>query len=380
MTTLKTTLNERPATDTPFTPTATVAASNVQDAIEEVVALVGGPYQPLDADLTSWAGVTRAAGFDTFTATPSSANLASLVTGETGSGALMFGTSPSVTTDIRPASNDGASLGISGTAFSDLFLASGGVINWAAGDVTVTHSSTMLTSTGRLTIQNGSAAGSLSIGADLNASTVTNLTRHIGRATMPAYDTSQVPVFIWGVDANGTDNNVTIGGQGGSGAVQAATNIIFITGSALNTAGGTLRSVIDSSGHFRPWTNDGAQLGISGTGWSDLFLASGGVINFNSGDVTITHASNALTFAGGDYNFDGVVDVASNTATPAGGSTSARLLFGTTAGFGIYYGSGAPTVSAAQGSLYMRSDGAINARLYINTNGSTTWTAFNTTS
>ena len=55
-------------------------------------------FQPLDSDLTSWAGVTRAAGFDTFAATPSSANLASLVTGETGSGALVFGTSPALTT------------------------------------------------------------------------------------------------------------------------------------------------------------------------------------------------------------------------------------------------------------------------------------------
>jgi len=31
----------------------------------------------------------------------------------------------------------------------------------------------------------------------------------------------------------------------------------------------------------------------------DLFMPSGGVINFNSGDVTITHASNQLTFSGG---------------------------------------------------------------------------------
>lgn len=57
-------------------------------------------YQPLDADLTSWAGVTRAANFDTFVATPSSANLISLVTDETGSGSLVFGTSPTFTTDI----------------------------------------------------------------------------------------------------------------------------------------------------------------------------------------------------------------------------------------------------------------------------------------
>jgi hypothetical protein len=55
-------------------------------------------YQPLDSDLTSWASVVRAAGFDTFVATPSSANLASLVTGETGSGALVFATSPTLVT------------------------------------------------------------------------------------------------------------------------------------------------------------------------------------------------------------------------------------------------------------------------------------------
>jgi hypothetical protein len=47
-------------------------------------------YQPLDGDLTSWAGVTRAAGFDTWVATPSSANLRSLMTDETGTGLLYF--------------------------------------------------------------------------------------------------------------------------------------------------------------------------------------------------------------------------------------------------------------------------------------------------
>jgi hypothetical protein len=48
-----------------------------------------------------------------------------------------------------------------------------------------------------------------------------------------------------------------------------------------------------------PDANDGAALGASGTAWSDLFLASGAVINFNAGDVTITHSADALTIAGG---------------------------------------------------------------------------------
>jgi hypothetical protein len=62
-------------------------------------------------------------------------------------------------------------------------------------------------------------------------------------------------------------------------------------------------------------------------------------------------------------------------APPAGGSANAHIRLGNTTGFGLYYGSGVPTVSAAQGSLYLRSDGSsISTRLYVNTNGSTTWT------
>lgn len=40
----------------------------------------------------------------------------------------------------------------------------------------------------------------------------------------------------------------------------------------------------------------------------------------------------------------------------------------------ISSGTGAPTFSAAQGSMYVRIDGGVNTRVYINTTGSTTWT------
>ena len=57
-------------------------------------------WQPLDADLTSWALITRASGFDTFTATPSSANLRAALTDENGTGAALFSgaTTPDFTT------------------------------------------------------------------------------------------------------------------------------------------------------------------------------------------------------------------------------------------------------------------------------------------
>lgn len=60
--------------------------------------VIGTNVQAYDADLLSWASVTRAAGFDTFAATPSSANLASLMLGKTGTGSLVFATSPTLVT------------------------------------------------------------------------------------------------------------------------------------------------------------------------------------------------------------------------------------------------------------------------------------------
>lgn len=60
-----------------------------------------------------------------------------------------------------------------------------------------------------------------------------------------------------------------------------------------------------------PTANDGAALGNTSQMWSDLFLASGGVINFNNGDVTVTHSANTLAFAGASsgYTFDAAVTV-----------------------------------------------------------------------
>ena len=60
------------------------------------------------------------------------------------------------------------------------------------------------------------------------------------------------------------------------------------------------------------------------------------------------------------------------TATVAGG-TSAGIAMGVAA-VGLYWGSGAPTIAAGQGSLYLRTDGGVNTRVYSNTNGSTAWT------
>lgn len=62
----------------------------------------------------------------------------------------------------------------------------------------------------------------------------------------------------------------------------------------------------------------------------------------------------------------------------AGGRIAITLGAGTTAPQ-VTFGSGAPTITAAKGSLYLRTDGSTtNDRAYVNTNGSTTWTALTT--
>jgi hypothetical protein len=96
-------------------------------------------------------------------------------------------------------------------------------------------------------------------------------------------------------------------------------------------------------------------------------------ISINSTTGTVTTNS---TF-GDSTSLTGNLTVDSGTAPAAGGMSA--ILISSTAGLGIYVGSGAPTVSAAKGSLYLRTDGSTtNDRAYINTNGSTTWTALTT--
>ena len=67
------------------------------------------------------------------------------------------------------------------------------------------------------------------------------------------------------------------------------------------------------------------------------------------------------------------------TQATAGGTTGDGLKIGIDTNFGIFFGQGAPTLSAYKGSLYLRTDGSTtNDRMYVNTNGSTTWTAVTT--
>lgn len=73
----------------------------------------------------------------------------------------------------------------------------------------------------------------------------------------------------------------------------------------------------------------------------------------------------------------GQISTQTGTAPPAAGATTSGIKVSSTANFGIFWGAGAPTFSAAQGSIYLNTTGSsTSTRLYVNTTGSTTWTNF----
>lgn len=134
-----------------------------------------------------------------------------------------------------------------------------------------------------------------------------------------------------------------------------------ITGSVLAADGTfTNRAFFDDNQGFQFGVGSAAILGNSAVNIINFYTANALALSLG-GDQSIASSSFLQTWNG--------------TATPAGGDGTKPMVKVGTAGVGIFWGSGAPTLSAPQGSLYMRTDGSsTTTRMYVNTNGSTGWT------
>ena len=77
------------------------------------------------------------------------------------------------------------------------------------------------------------------------------------------------------------------------------TKIDFEDVNTINFYANNAKEVVLAENSISPGTSDGTALGTTSLMWSDLFLADGGVINFNNGDVLLTQSSNLITLTGG---------------------------------------------------------------------------------
>lgn len=224
-------------------------------------------------------------------------------------------TSPTITTGIVPTTTDGAALGSTTKMFSDLFLATGGVINWNNGDVTATH-----------------AAGKLTIAVPAPTSTINGVTVNLtGGSATPGTIRALVgaaTTYTSMTSGNivGTRGQVTLGGNltstafaygtqgkiiGGANTINVGSSMVYAVMGQLDLSGTTV-----TSGYVAGVGSD--IFGVSsGTVAADLFYgqhADGGTIN-----------SYLRCYGKASYFFEFDTNSGAHLATSAGSSASKWL-------------------------------------------------------
>lgn len=238
-------------------------------------------YQSLSANLTSWAAITRASGFDTFTATPSGANLASLLT------------------TALPASKGGTGLTSLGTgvatALGNATNASGGLVtfsgNIGAATATTVNGNTLTTGTGTLTF---GASKVLTVSNTLTLASTDGSTLNVG-----AGGTLGTAAFQPQTVLTGTANEITVSNAGVGATTLSLPSALTFTGKTVT--GGTF-----ASGAFNGTlgaTTPSSVVGTTGTFTGGLTNTTGGVMS-NSASAAPFAANWTTTGAFGAYRID----------------------------------------------------------------------------
>lgn len=198
---------------------------------------------------------------------------------------------------LSPVASDGNALGTTALMWADLFLASGGIINWNNGDVTLVHASNALTGSGGQflwTYDSAAATTPVRFINTVDAATVLTGVFEGDRATPATSDAAYVDLRL----SNGSGTQTAFGRikwQGSDISAGSEDGILFLS-VPLN---GTMTDYVRvSSAAFSPASSDSTALGTTALMWSDLFLASGGVINWNNGTFTLTQSGTTLTSSG----------------------------------------------------------------------------------
>ena len=193
----------------------------------------------------------------------------------------------------------------------------------------------------------------LSLGTSLGSVGASFTKWGVNHSTRPNY------VSLW----NENTSVLSLSGDGGS-------HEVLITSTGV-TIPGLLG--MGPSGNFQAGQS-------AGVGYLGMLSNADMYFYTNNAERMRISAAGAVTIGGtldvtGGITGSSFLKASQSLATPAGGTSATGIILGT-ATVQIIWGSGAPTANVAKGSLYLRTDGSgINDRMYINTNGTTTWTA-----
>ena len=191
-------------------------------------------------------------------------------------------------TVLSPATSDGSALGSGSLMWGDLFLASGAVVNFDNGDVTVTHSAAKVTLGGdgavELDFNNHEMTN-----VDINSGAIDGTPIGAGSANTGAFSTLGATGAISGATATDTINGVIINSS-------AVSSITTLATSGVYTASGAVNITIASEGNDVPLevtqndtTNNPVAATITNTGTGNTLQLAGG-----SGNLIIMNSSGQL--------------------------------------------------------------------------------------
>ena len=269
-----------------------------------------------------------------------SLEFASVITNPTGTGLVVLNDSPLFITPNIGVATGSASLNLlkSGGTLTGNLLFTDNTLDIGASGATRPRTGYFgtslivptvigsVTTAGNLILRGNSAdltTGQVNITSSLEASS-------ISVAALTTAGGLAVAKRLWTTDLTST-NLPTLGGTALTTTIAKLNYLTSVTGVTGTSTG---KVVLDTAPTFvtslttpsiLATANDGGALGASGTAFSDLFLASGGVINFNAGDVTLTHSSDTLTLGGTVTLALGTTNI---TMTGSLGITGSRLTKG----------------------------------------------------